>query len=238
MTTTHELSDLPTDAAEQSAAPRPIGEPTAHGCAAGAVPGPCTRHALNRRGLLRGAAAAGSAIVASAGLSACGHILDPNENVADGSQPSDATATDMTAPTPMTSTTAKQQMSGGGSMDASKMPQQNANTTAAKPKPKPEPMPSGTLLGMAAQVPVGGGVVFADHQVVVTQPAAGMYKAFSSVCTHAGCQCNNVSSGMITCPCHGAAFSISDGSALQGPTQTPLPMRTVTVTGGEIRLQA
>jgi len=244
MTITHEQSDRLTDAAGQSAEPRPIGEPTAHVCTsdAAADTGACARHTLNRRGLLRGAAAAGSAVVAAAGLTACGHILSPNENVADGSQPSNATVTDMTAPPAMASSAPAKQMSGGGSMDASKMPDQNmnantnantnTNTTAAKPKP------SGTLLGSASQIPVGGGVVFASHQVVVTQPMAGTYKAFSSVCTHAGCQCNNVTSGRITCPCHGAAFSISDGAALQGPTQTPLPTRTVTVSNGEIRLQA
>lgn len=148
-------------------------------------------------------------VLAGTGLSACGHILDPNENVADGAQPSDATTTDMAAPSAMSSTAAK--------------------TTAAKP--------SGTLVGVASQIPVGGGAVFASHQVVVTQPQAGTYKAFSSVCTHAGCQCNKVSSGMISCPCHGAAFSISDGSVLQGPAQAPLPARSVTVADGEIRLQ-
>jgi len=214
MTITHEPSDLLTDdaAAKQS-------------CEAGA----CARFALNRRGLLRGAAVAGTAVVAGAGLSACGHILDPNENAADGAPPSGATVTDMTAP-PATASAAAKPMSGGAGMDASKMPDQTMKTTAA--------MPTGTLLGKASQIPVGGGVVFANHQVVVTQPKAGTYKAFSSVCTHAGCQCNEVASGMINCPCHGASFSISDGSALQGPTQTPLPAKTVTVTDGEIRLQA
>jgi Rieske Fe-S protein len=240
MTITHELSDLPTDASEQSeqtAAPRPIDEPTARGCASGSAEGSCSRFALDRRGLLRGAAVAGTAVVAGAGLTACGHILDQNENVAAGSQPSTMTTTDMGAPSAMSSTAAKQ-MSGSGSMDASKMPaqsmnqNQNMNMTTAPAKP------TGTLLGMASQIPVGGGVVFASHQVVVTQPMAGTYKAFSSVCTHAGCQCNNVSSGMISCPCHGAAFSISDGSVLQGPAPTPLAMRTVTVMNGEIRLQA
>lgn len=235
MTTTHELSGLPVpaDVSEQSAVPRPIAA-SARACASGPAAGPCTRPALDRRGLLRGAAAAGGAVVAAAGLSACGHILEPNENVADGTQPSgmsttDMTAADMSSPSAMSSTAAKQ-MNGDGAMEASKMPTQHAQMPATKP--------SGTSLGMASQIPVGGGVVFADHHVVVTQPNAGTYKAFSSVCTHAGCQCDNVSSGMITCPCHGAAFSISDGSALRGPTQTPLPARTVTVTGGELRLQA
>lgn len=242
MTTTHEQSDRLTATAEQSAAPRPIEAPTAHVCTSGAVAGaePCAGRVLNRRGLLRGAAAAGGAVVAAAGLSACGHILSPNENVAGGTQPSNAAATDMTAP-PATSGAMAKQM-GGDAMDASMMPTQNANMNAnpnqnmntAPAKAKP----TGTLLGKAAQIPVGGGVVFAGHQVVVTRPDAGTYKAFSSVCTHAGCQCDNVTSGMITCPCHGAAFSISDGSAVKGPTQTPLPTRNITVSNGEIRLQA
>lgn len=239
MTTTYEQSDRLADAAGQPAEPHPVGEPTAHACTSGAAghTGACARHVLDRRGLLRGAAAAGSAVVAAAGLTACGHILSPNENVADGAQPSNVTVTDMTAP-PATSSAPAKQMSGGGSMDPSKMPDQNANANANMNTPAAKAKPSGTLLGAASQIPVGGGVVFASHQVVVTQPMAGTYKAFSSVCTHAGCQCNNVTSGMITCPCHGAAFSISDGTALQGPTQTPLPARTVTVSNGEIRLQA
>jgi Rieske Fe-S protein len=218
MTITHEpsgrLNDCqPSDTAERSCA------------------GACSRHGLDRRGLLRGAAVAGTAVVAGAGLSACGHILDPNENAAaDGTPPSDATATDMTAP-PATGSASAKPMAADGGMDASMKPTKNADTMAAA-------KPAGTLLGKASQIPVGGGMVFANHQVVVTQPKAGTYKAFSSVCTHAGCQCNEVASGMINCPCHGASFSISDGSALQGPTQTPLPAKTVTVSNGEIRLQA
>ena len=233
MTTTPELSELPNDAVEQSAAAhapetRVTAGAAGAGCASASGAGTCAHFALNRRGLLRGAAAAGGAVVASAGLAACGNILSPNENAADGSAPSGATVTDMTAP-PATGSAAAKPMS-GGAMDASKAPAQNMKTTAAKP--------TGTLLGKASQIPVGGGVIFADQKVVVTQPKAGTYKAFSSVCTHAGCQCNEVASGMINCPCHGASFSISDGSALQGPTQTPLPARTVTVADGEIRLQA
>ncbi len=230
MTSTYETSDLLTDAEQFAGENAPastgaLAEPGAGVCASGT----CSRFALDRRGLLRGAAAAGTAVVAGAGLSACGHILDPNENAADGAPPSNASPTTMTAP-PAASSAAAKPMSGDANMDASKMPDQTMKTTAA--------MPTGTKLGKASQIPVGGGAIFASHQVVVTQPTAGTYKAFSSVCTHAGCQCNEVAGGLINCPCHGASFSISDGSALQGPTQTPLPARTVTVADGEIRLQA
>lgn len=225
MTSTHDMTELPDQVAHPARDEAPAGG--AGGCASASGSGTCARLALDRRGLLRGAAVAGTAVVAAGGLTACGHILDPNENAAAGAPPSNAAATDMTAP-PATGSAAAQPMSNGGK-DAS-MPAQKPSTAAARP--------SGTLLGKAAQIPAGGGLVFASHQVVVTQPNAGSYKAFSSVCTHAGCQCNDVTSGMITCPCHGAAFSIKDGSALQGPTQTPLPSRAVTVANGEIWLQA
>ncbi|MFC6285117.1 hypothetical protein ACFP3Q_03055 [Nocardioides sp. GCM10027113] len=45
----------------------------------------------------------------------------------------------------------------------------------------------GEVVGSAADVPEGGGAVFPDAEVVVTQPEAGSYKAFTAVCTHQGC---------------------------------------------------
>ncbi len=95
---------------------------------------------------------------------------------------------------------------------------------------------SGTLLGEASAIPVGGGVIYTTAKVVVTQPTKGVYKAFSAVCTHVGCLCNQVADGMIDCPCHGAKFKITDGSAVAGPTTVPLPAKKVTVTGGKIYL--
>jgi Rieske Fe-S protein len=95
----------------------------------------------------------------------------------------------------------------------------------------------GTLLGMASAVPVGGGMVYTDAKVVVTQPSKGEYKAFSAVCTHVGCLCNQVADGTINCPCHGSKFKITDGSVVAGPAPAPLAGKTVTVTGGKVYLQ-
>ena len=96
---------------------------------------------------------------------------------------------------------------------------------------------TGTLLAKVTDIPVGGGVVFSDHKVVVTQPAKGVFRAFSAVCTHVGCICNKVANGTIDCPCHGAEFKITDGAVVTGPAPAPLSARKITVSDGKIMLQ-
>ena len=83
-------------------------------------------------------------------------------------------------------------------------------------------------------VPVGGGVIVADRNLVATQPTEGTFKVFSAVCTHQGCTVAKVANGTIDCPCHGSRFSIEDGSVAQGPAQKPLEEVTFKVTGDEI----
>lgn len=95
---------------------------------------------------------------------------------------------------------------------------------------------SGQTLGLTSEVPVGGGAVFADQKVVVTQPSEGTFQAFSAICTHQGCTVNEVADGTINCPCHGSKFSVEDGSVAGGPAPSPLEARTVTVEGDSIVL--
>jgi nitrite reductase/ring-hydroxylating ferredoxin subunit len=71
------------------------------------------------------------------------------------------------------------------------------------------------------QVPVGGGVILRDQNIVVTQPSAGTFEGFDATCTHQGCQLASVSAGTINCGCHGSQFSIKDGSNVVGPSGTP-----------------
>ncbi|NEB11873.1 Rieske (2Fe-2S) protein [Streptomyces coelicoflavus] len=95
---------------------------------------------------------------------------------------------------------------------------------------------AGPALAATADIPEGGGKVFPDQKVVVTQPAAGEFKAFSATCTHQGCAVKSVADGVINCPCHNSNFSITDGSVQGGPAPKPLPAVQITVSGDSIRL--
>ncbi|MFD7691699.1 Rieske (2Fe-2S) protein [Streptomyces sp. NPDC059374] len=85
-------------------------------------------------------------------------------------------------------------------------------------------------------VPVGGGKIFADEKVVVTQPEEGQFKAFSAICTHQQCLVATVADGTIDCPCHGSKFKITDGSVANPPATRPLPPENIVVEGNSIRL--
>lgn len=91
----------------------------------------------------------------------------------------------------------------------------------------------GGAIAKTGDVPVGSGVIVDD--VVVTQPVAGDFKAFSSKCTHKGCTVNKIADGTIDCPCHGSKFNL-DGTVAKGPATKPLEAKTITVSGEEIML--
>ncbi|MFI5735746.1 Rieske (2Fe-2S) protein [Kribbella sp. NPDC051587] len=94
--------------------------------------------------------------------------------------------------------------------------------------------PTGKVLGAVSDVPVGGGKVFADAKVVVTQPTAGQFKGFSAICTHQGNPVGSVEGGQIICPFHQSHFSITDGAPVSGPAQSPLPAVNVAVQGTNV----
>ena len=89
-------------------------------------------------------------------------------------------------------------------------------------------------LATTAEIPVDGGKILADKKIVITQPTSGSFKAFTAVCTHQGCTVGSISGGAIHCPCHGSAFSIKDGSVVNGPAASPLAAVAIKVDGTSI----
>ncbi len=94
----------------------------------------------------------------------------------------------------------------------------------------------GTILAKTSEIPKGGGKIFKADKVVVTQPQDGDIKAFSAICTHAGCVVGEVSGGTINCMCHGSKFDITDGSVKKGPATKGLAPAKVNVKGGSVAL--
>lgn len=90
-------------------------------------------------------------------------------------------------------------------------------------------------LASTSDIPEGSGVIFPDEGVVVTQPTAGEFKAFSTTCTHQGCPVNEVTE-TINCPCHGSVFGLADGAPQSGPATEPLRDVAITVEGDQILL--
>ena len=90
------------------------------------------------------------------------------------------------------------------------------------------------VLATTADIPVGGGKVLTDKKIVITQPQAGSFHAFTAICTHLGCIVNAVSGGTINCPCHGSKYSSVDGSVVTGPATLPLAAVSIKVQGTSI----
>jgi Rieske Fe-S protein len=89
-------------------------------------------------------------------------------------------------------------------------------------------------LASTTDIPVGGGKVLTAAKIVITQPTAGSFHAFTAICTHQGCIVNSVSGGTIDCPCHGSKYSALNGSVVNGPATLPLAAVSIKVQGTSI----
>jgi Rieske Fe-S protein len=89
-------------------------------------------------------------------------------------------------------------------------------------------------LGPESEVPKGGAKLYRDHNVVVSRDAGGALKAFSTVCTHAGCPINKLQDTTLICPCHGSRFDATTGEVVQSPATEPLVALPVRAEGGKI----
>ncbi len=181
-----------------------------------------------RRGVLLGVSLAGLG-GAVAGCSTAAVPYDASEaGVAPGGQAQGA----MPSPGTMSSSGASGSRSGQGGMQSSPAPASGMQSS----EPKKAVKVTGTVLGAASEIPVGGGKIYTAARVVVTQPTRGQYQAFSAVCTHVGCIMSEVANGTIDCPCHGSEFKITTGAVVTGPAPAPLPRKRIKIVDGKVVL--
>jgi thiosulfate dehydrogenase (quinone) large subunit len=92
-------------------------------------------------------------------------------------------------------------------------------------------------LGPAASLPSGAAATYGDPADgapdIVIRESDGGIKAFSAVCTHAGCTVG-YEGGTIVCPCHGGEYSAQTGAVIAGPPPAPLEPRRVLEANGKI----
>ncbi|MFJ4949197.1 Rieske (2Fe-2S) protein [Streptomyces sp. NPDC088760] len=89
-------------------------------------------------------------------------------------------------------------------------------------------------LGAESEVAKGGAKLYRDHNVVVSRDEDGRLKAYSTICTHAGCPINKLQGTTLICPCHGSEFDAVTGKVVQAPATVPLNELSVKAANGRI----
>ncbi len=121
-----------------------------------------------------------------------------------------------------------QTLAGGGK--GSGGPSQGSARVAGVPK-------GAVKLGPANKLPKGQAATYADPASgspdILIRESNGNLKAFSAVCTHAGCTVGYDGS-QIYCPCHGAQYNAETGEVVGGPAPSGLTPKKVVETGGQI----
>jgi thiosulfate dehydrogenase [quinone] large subunit len=167
---------------------------------------------LERRVFLQKASAAG--VVGMAGLVTGGLVAAIGRLVGGTPQSTSAGTIGRRGASSTTSTTTSSQ-------------QKSGTTTTTTTRSSGAVRPKGTRIGPASDVPVGGAASFTDPKegvpALVVQVRTGVFRAFSAVCPHAGCQVQfDQQSDLFICPCHGSEFNGSTGAVQRGPAATGL----------------
>jgi thiosulfate dehydrogenase [quinone] large subunit len=107
-------------------------------------------------------------------------------------------------------------------------------STAAKSAAIPS---NAVKLGPSNRLPAGQAAGYPDPSDgsadILIRESDGSLRAFSAICTHAGCTVT-YQSGEIICPCHGGVYSAQTGDVVSGPPPAPLAPKKVLEHGGQI----
>ena len=99
-------------------------------------------------------------------------------------------------------------------------------------------VPSGAVrIGPANRLGSGQAATYSDPSDgsadILIRESDGKLKAFSAVCTHAGCTVG-YEGGVIVCPCHGGEYNAETGEVIAGPPPSGLAPKKVLEAGGQI----
>ena len=111
-------------------------------------------------------------------------------------------------------------------------------SASASPSTSQAQSPPGRELVAVSELPPGRALRFTDDNGApawLLHEDNGDFRAFSAVCTHAGCTVD-LSGGEFVCPCHGGTYSVQNGAVLGGPPPSALPALHVQVVNGKVRL--
>ncbi len=89
-------------------------------------------------------------------------------------------------------------------------------------------------LGTDGDIAQGAVKLDQDGHVVVSRAEDGSLKAFSTVCTHAGCPIKKLEGTKLVCSCHGSEFDARTGEVLHPPATVALTELPVEVKQGRI----
>src|SRR5258707_1187664 len=96
------------------------------------------------------------------------------------------------------------------------------------------------LVGKKKDFPEGRttAVKIGEKEICVAH-AVGNFYAFDDSCTHAAAPLSgsDIEEGVVTCPLHGAAFSVSTGEVKRFPAVEPLKMYDVKIEGDDVFIQ-
>lgn len=81
----------------------------------------------------------------------------------------------------------------------------------------------------------GGFLYIASARVVVVNTGGSTIRAFTSICTHEGCNVDQFIDGRMICPCHGSQYDTA-GRVVQGPATGNLKEYTVTRSGNTVTI--
>jgi nitrite reductase/ring-hydroxylating ferredoxin subunit len=78
----------------------------------------------------------------------------------------------------------------------------------------------------------------AEGKPVAVANVEGQLFAFGDSCTHRGCSLSEgeLSGTVVTCPCHGGQFDVTNGKVVGGPPREPIPTYPVQVVDDEFRI--